>query len=152
MKHLIALIAILVAIAVASVVMQPAKANVPWRTDYEQARNDAVRDDQFVLLNFTGSDWCQPCMMLDREIFSEEWFAQFVEGRAALVKLDFPRHKEQSDAERERNEALAREYQIEGFPSIIILDPEGDEVARQTGFQPGAADDYRDWLQGAMSR
>jgi protein disulfide-isomerase len=53
-----------------------------------------------------------------------------------LLKIDFPRQTPQAASERERNEALAQKYRVTGFPTIVVLRPNGTEKGR-LGYRPG---------------
>jgi thioredoxin-related protein len=93
------------------------------------------------MLDFTGSDWCGWCIKLKKEVFSQEAFQEYAESELVLVELDFPRNKLQSDELKAQNQALAQKYGVRGFPTIILLSPEGELIAR-TGYRPGGAEAY----------
>src|SRR5438046_7472058 len=103
-------------------------AEVDWLTDFDAAKAKAKSDHKLVLLEFTGSDWCSYCKLMQAEIFSKPQFQEYAAKNLILVELDFPRAKAQSDAVREQNMKLASEYEIEGFPTLIILNPEEKRV------------------------
>jgi protein disulfide-isomerase len=121
-----------------------------WHIDFEAAQAEAAASGKPLLLEFTGSDWCPPCMALNREVFSQDAFAAFADESLVLVKLDFPRAKEQSEATVAQNEALAERFGIRGFPTIVLLSPEGEEIAR-TGFRRGGAASYVQHLRSLLA-
>ncbi|PYL84086.1 MAG: hypothetical protein DMF23_07360 [Verrucomicrobia bacterium] len=77
---------------------------------------------------------------MQAEIFSKPQFQDYAAKNLVLVELDFPRAKPQSDAVRKQNMKLASEYEIEGFPTLIVLDPEGKRVANFVGYMEGGPD------------
>jgi len=117
-----------------------ASAEVSWLTDYAEAKAKAKSDNKLVLLEFTGSDWCGYCKRMQAEIFSKPQFQDYAAKNLVLVELDFPRAKPQSDAVRRQNMKLASEYEIEGFPTLIVLSPEGKRVANFFGYIEGGPD------------
>jgi protein disulfide-isomerase len=107
-----------------------------WLTNYEQARSQARTENKMVLMDFTGSDWCGWCMKLKREVFSTQVFKDYADTNLVLLEVDFPRSKPQTTEQKRANEALQQQYQIEGYPTIIVLNPEGKQVGK-LGYQPG---------------
>ena len=118
-----------------------------WGTDYPAALTQAASSKKPILLEFTGSDWCPPCMKLTKTVFEQPAFEDFAKENLVLVKLDFPRGKEQSADLKAANEALAKKYQVEGFPTLILLDSAGQEVARIVGFQLRTPEAFLKWVQ-----
>lgn len=112
-----------------------------WMTDFEAAQAKAAEKAKPMLLDFTGSDWCGWCIKLKKEVFSQDAFQSYAKDELVLVEIDFPRSKEQSDEVKAQNEALAKKYGIRGFPTILLLSPEGELIGR-TGYQPGGATKY----------
>ena len=96
----------------------------------------AKTEKKMVLLDFTGSDWCGWCVKLDKEVFSKTEFKTYAKDNLVLVELDFPRGKQQSKMLKEQNEKLQKEFGIRGFPTIIVLNPEGQKVG-QLGYMEG---------------
>jgi protein disulfide-isomerase len=138
MKHLKLLC--LVSLTWSSLVLADA-AKSPWMTDFEAAK--AVAEDRGVpiLVDFTGSDWCGWCIRLTQEVFSQEAFLAFAGEHLVLLKLDFPRRTQLPQALREQNEALRVRFGVRGFPTIVLLDAEGTEMAR-TGYREGGPEAY----------
>ena len=115
--------------------------NKAWKTDFEATLIEAKAQNKHVLVNFTGSDWCGWCIKLDKEVFNQAAFKQFANDELVLVKIDFPRKKRQTDAVKVQNEKLARKYRVHGFPTILLLSPEG-EIVGKTGYEAGGAEAY----------
>ncbi len=104
-----------------------AKAPEGWETDVEVALALAKKENKAVMLEFTGSDWCPPCMMMAKKVFSKKEFVDAASKDFVLVHLDFPN----GDPElKKKNQPLAEKYKIEGFPTVILLDSEGKEFER----------------------
>lgn len=117
-----------------------------WKTNFEAALAEAKDQDKHVLVDFTGSDWCGWCIKLDEEVFSQEPFKQFAKDKLVLVEIDFPRGKEQSEEVKAQNKELAEKYGVRGFPTIMILSPDG-KLVRQTGYKPGGPEAYVDHIK-----
>jgi thioredoxin-related protein len=117
----------------------PETANVEkpdWLTDFEKAQAQARAQNKALLINFTGSDWCPPCLMLEREVFKQPEFTEYAAKNLVLLMVDFPRIKMQSLEERAANRKLAERYEIDGFPTIVLLDPSGKKIG-ELGYMPG---------------
>ena len=107
----------------------PAFANTleGWSTDLDKALADAKAGKKSVLVEFTGSDWCPPCIAMRKNVFSKKEFVQAASKNFILVELDFPKaDKELAD----KNKPLAEKHKIEGFPTVILLNSEGKEFNR----------------------
>lgn len=100
-------------------------AEAKWLTDFATARRMAQAEGKLMLLDFTGSDWCGWCMKLDREIFATPEFQDYAAKKLVLVKVDFPRRRDLPLAQREQNEHLAEHFDVQGFPTLVVLDAKG---------------------------
>jgi len=107
-----------------------------WLTDYTKALDQAKTQNKPVLIDFTGSDWCGWCMKLDREVFSVAQFKSYAAQKLVLLKIDFPRRKALPAAEKQQNDKLATQYGIQGYPTIVVLKPDGTK-AGELGYTPG---------------
>lgn len=141
---------VLLAVATSLVVLVAVFAGEGWLTDFEAATVKAKAENKPLLLDFTGSDWCGWCIKLKGEVFTKEAFKSYAEDELVLVELDFPRSKPQSDAVKAQNEALAQKYGIRGFPTIVLLSPEGELVGK-TGYQSGGAEKYVEHLKTLLA-
>jgi thioredoxin-related protein len=117
-----------------------------WLTDLDAGLKAAAEAKKHVMVEFTGSDWCPPCMKMHKEIFSQEDFVKKASEKFILVKLDFPNKKEQSEEEKKANQAAAEKFGIKGFPTVLILDSEGKEVDKQVGYSGAGLDGFLEWL------
>src|SRR4051812_1786802 len=90
-----------------------------WMTDFDKAKTEAKASNKFILLNFSGSDWCSPCIRMHKEIFASDTFSKYAASNLLLVNADFPRLRKNqlSKEQTEKNDALADKYNHEGkFP------------------------------------
>ena len=115
----------------------------PWLTDFEEAKKIAQQKHQLILVNFSGSDWCGPCIRLHKEIFDSEAFQGIAKDQLVMVNADFPRLKKNqlSKAQQEQNEKLADRYNSAGnFPSTVLVNAEGKVLKIWDGYpKQGAA-------------
>ncbi len=118
--------------------VQPTPTASLWSTDYEVAMRRAVQEKKPVLLDFTGSDWCIWCKRLDAEVFSQKPFIDYARDHLILVAIDFPEKKPQSDAEKRRNDELSKRFDVDGYPTVILLSSAGRVLGR-TGYMEGGA-------------
>ncbi len=94
-----------------------------WGTDYAKARQTAKEKNLPILIFFTGSDWCPPCKMLDKNVVSKKEFTEYLAKNVIPLYADYPRQREQSDAQKRHNAMLASQFKIEAFPTMVLLNP-----------------------------
>jgi len=115
-----------------------------WFTDLEEATQEATANNKKIILVFQGSDWCAPCIKLDREIWSNEEFKSYAKNNFVMLKADFPKKKKNAlpKEQQEKNNALAEKYNKNGyFPFVVILDKSGN-VLGETGYLKMSPADY----------
>ena len=84
-----------------------------------------------LLLEFTGSDWCGWCQLTDRQVFGQDEWKAWAATSIVLAAVDFPADESLvPEKYRERNETLSRKYDAHGFPTFVLLSPEGEEIGR----------------------
>jgi protein disulfide-isomerase len=132
-QNLIVPIAVIFALSSASC----ARADEAWATDYKKAQQQAKASHKLLLLDFTGSDWCGFCFQLDRAILSQTQFKDYATKNLVLMEVDFPARKAQGVETRRQNLELKQRYQVEGFPTLIVLNGEGKTVWRCDGLYMG---------------
>lgn len=120
--------------------------------DYEAALAQAAKENKFVLLDFTGSDWCPPCKMMEKEVFSTEEFATFAAKNLVVVKLDFSPTGAKPGKFKDQHNYLAQRFQIQVFPTFVLLDPKGSPVAYEKGYQPGGAASFIKWVEATRQK
>jgi thioredoxin-related protein len=111
-----------------------------WMSDFDDARVLATKHQKPILLNFSGSDWCLPCIRLRKDVFETEEFKAYASENLVLVNADFPRQKKNKlPAESvQKNERLAERYNPDGqFPLTILLSADGKILKQWVGEQPG---------------
>lgn len=140
---------LLPAICLSILALSTSHAAEGWNTDYQAALAQAKKENKKVMLNFTGSTWCPPCMKLAKDTFSKPEFKEFAEANLALVDLDFPVNQMQASAQ---NKELAQQYEIRGFPTLILLDSHGKEITRHVGFLPGGPNGFIAWVNDARAK
>jgi thioredoxin-related protein len=116
-----------------------------WETDFDTALKTAREKNKLVLLSFSGSDWCAPCIQTKREYFESESFIKMAKENLVLVNADFPRRKKnQLSAEQtKKNEALAEKYNKEGnFPYTLLLDANGKIIKSWKGKPDAPVDEW----------
>ncbi len=118
-----------------------------WLTDLGKAQAQAKQGNKLILMDFNGSDWCPPCMALRKQVFSSPEFQKFASQNLVLVDVDFPHAKEQSEALKKTNEALAEKFGVDGFPTVVVLASNGKELDKTTGYQGETAKEFIARLQ-----
>jgi protein disulfide-isomerase len=121
---------------------QVAAAEGEWMTDLAKAREKAKTEKKLVLVDFTGSDWCPPCRALHKNVFSSPEFKEFAGKNLVLVEVDFPRKKEQTEQLKKANRELAKKYDIDGYPTVIVFDSSGKQLDKKVGYSGASAKDY----------
>ncbi len=110
--------------------------SINWETDFEKARQTAKNSNKLIILNFSGSDWCGPCIRMHKEIFGSSAFTSFASENLVMVNADFPRlRKNQLPAEQQsKNDKLADIYNKQGkFPMTLLLNADGKVLKEWEG-------------------
>jgi thioredoxin-related protein len=118
-----------------------------WSTDLDKALEKAKTENKALLVEFTGSDWCPPCIAMRKNVFSKKEFVDAASKNFILVELDFP--KGDKDL-KEKNQPFAEKYKIEGFPTVILLNSEGKEFNRFFASQYPKTDEFLKHLDEAL--
>ena len=129
------------------IAFQAAAAEQEWMTDLAKAQEKAKVEKKLVLVDFTGSDWCPPCRALHKNVFTSSEFNEFAAKNLVLVEVDFPRKKEQTDQLKKTNRELAKKYEIDGYPTVIVFDSNGKQLDKKVGYSGASAKDYITQLQ-----
>jgi thioredoxin-related protein len=120
-------------------------ANVTWLGDFSDAKLEASKSHKLILINFSGSDWCGPCIRERKEILENDAFTNYASDHLVLVRADFPRQKKNqlSKEQTKRNELLADKYNPDGkFPYTLLVDENGKILKDWDGFPNEAAEQF----------
>src|ERR1039458_9663377 len=119
---------ILITMLAATVFWQVNAAENNWPTDLPKAQAQAKAENKIVLMDFTGSDWCPWCIKFKKEVLDTAEFQEYAAQNAVLVELDYPHKKVQSGELKEANAALKAQYDIHGYPTLVVLNKDGKEI------------------------
>jgi thioredoxin-related protein len=120
-----------------------------WQTDFQAAQDHARAQQKNLLVTFTGSDWCPWCKKLTAQVFDKPPFLAAARKQFILVNIDFPHEKKLPGELKEQNGKLARKYGVYVFPSVLLLKPDGELIAR-TGYSSVGPEKYNQQLAGLM--
>jgi len=126
-----------------------------WLTDITLAKEIATQENKLILLNFSGSDWCAPCIKMKRDVFESEVFKHFAEENLVLLRADFPRLKKNQPAKEQvqHNEALAEKYNPHGkFPFTVLLDAKGTVIEEWDGYANQTPDVFVSELENIIRK
>jgi thioredoxin-related protein len=133
---LAALLAALLAGSAAASIVPATEGAAPgeWTMDFDAAKALSAETGLPMILNFTGSDWCGWCKIMDAQVFSQDAWMAHAKDHFVLVWIDFPRDKslvpEKFVA---ANEALMQRFGVQGFPTYFIVDSDGETILGQAG-------------------
>ncbi|WP_333809833.1 thioredoxin family protein [Flavobacterium sp.] len=115
-----------------------------WNYNFEEAKKIAAEQDKNIIIVFSGSDWCAPCIKLDKNIWQSDTFKKEAAKQWIIVRADFPRKKanELPKEQMDRNRKLADKFNPDGsFPLVVILDNNG-KVLGKMGFKNVSPEEY----------
>lgn len=118
-----------------------------WQTDFTTAQKQAKEQNKLIFLNFSGSDWCGPCIMFRKQVLEDEIFKQFADTHLILINADFPRQKKNqlSKEQQKANGLLADKYNKKGlFPLTVLLNADGKILKTWEGKPKGETSDFID--------
>jgi thioredoxin-related protein len=123
--------------------------NSDWGHNYKEALEAAKKEHKLILINFSGSDWCGPCIRLHKEVFVMEDFVKIANEHLVLVNADFPRYKKNqlTAAQQKLNDELADKYNSKGlFPYTVLVDENGNLLKDWEGF-PASPSEFIEDIQ-----
>lgn len=116
-----------------------------WHYNVDEAKQIALKEHKHILLTFSGSDWCGPCIRMHKEIFESQVFRQMADEELVLVQADFPRMKKNQlpAAQQKLNNAAADRYNPQGkFPYTLLLDANGKILRVWDGFPNATPEEF----------
>jgi thioredoxin-related protein len=124
-----------------------------WHYNLEEAKQIAKKEHRHILLNFSGSDWCGPCIRMHDEIFESKAFEELADSQLVLVNADFPRNKKNQLSKRQQqiNNAMADLYNSQGkFPFTLLLDSNGKVLKQWDGVPNESPDAFAMELRNSI--
>lgn len=128
------------------------EAPIPWVKVWADAKAQAKKENKDLFIDFTGSDWCGWCKKLEHEVFSKKAFLDVATKKFVFVFLDFPRAEDLRAlvADPELNQKLSQDYEVGGYPTIVLATAEGMPYAK-TGYEAGGPAAYLPLLDGLQA-
>ncbi len=120
-----------------------------WTTNLESALALAKQNKKFVMAQFTGSDWCPPCIMMQKAVFSKSSFTRLVPKKFILVKIDIPRSNKAMSL---KNGKVMRNYNVTGVPTILLFGDDGKEFSRFGASQYPTVEGFIDKLSAELKK
>lgn len=111
-----------------------ATSDIGWTESYDGALAQAKSEKKLVLADFTGSDWCHYCVQLRREVLNKPEFMTWAASHAVLLEVDYPRRKVQANDTKAQNERLKSQFNIDGYPTVVVMNADGKEIGRIVGY------------------
>jgi thioredoxin-related protein len=125
-----------------------------WNSSLDKAKAVASKDHKYILLNFSGSDWCGPCIRLHKEFFDTDTFSKLADSNLVLVNADFPRQKKNQLAKdiQKQNEQLAEQYNSRGaFPYTLLLDANGKILKSWDGLPKEKPEEFTNEIKAIVN-
>ena len=133
----------LVLLCLVSLVSSISAAEKGWLVDWDAAKKKAVAEDKDIFIEFTGSDWCQPCINFKKMVLDTNAFKSGVSESFILLKLDSPSDKsKQTKKEIEQYRKLSAEFKVTSVPTVVLTDASGRPFVRMTGYGGQGPDAY----------
>lgn len=104
------------------------------REDFDKALADAEKEGKILMLHFSGSDWCPPCKALHKLVIDTKEFKKYANEKLTYVlsdwdKMRMPKSKDFA----KQHAALIEQLQIEGFPTIVLINPKTKKAEKLLG-------------------
>jgi len=123
-----------------------------WQETYAEALALSAEENKPIVLVFAGSDWCAPCIKLDKGIWQSKEFKKYSKENYILYKADFPRKKKNqlSEALTKQNATLADRFNSQGhFPLVLVLNSK-ETVLGKMGYKKGTPENYISLLNNCL--
>jgi len=135
----------LAVIALASV----ATARDGWMDDVDKALTKAKKENKAVMVEFTGSDWCHWCKVMEKQVFSKKSFNKEASKNFILVSIDLPKNDSKL---RKKNKPVVKKYRVKGWPTVILFGAKGKEFHRFPGAQFQTVDKFLTHLSEELEK
>ena len=106
-----------------------------WIPTYKEALKKSRKEKKLVLIYFTGSDWCGPCKVLDKDLFQTKKFKYLADKNLILLEVDIPRRIDLLSPKKMRhNKIIQKKYKVRSFPTLMIVNHKGIKIAEKKGY------------------
>ena len=106
-----------------------------WMPTYKEALKKSRKEKKPILIYFTGSDWCGPCKVLDRDLFHTSKFKALSDKELILLEVDIPRRVDIiSPKKMKDNKIIQKKYKVKAFPTLMIVNHRGKKIAEKKGY------------------
>ena len=126
-----------------------ATAGQGWMTDIDAALAKGKTEKKAVMVEFTGSDWCPPCIMMHKKVFSKKAFTEAASKKYILVVIDIP--NKDPDLKK-KNSLVLEKYKVSGVPTVILFDDDGKEFSRFSASQFPSVDTFLTQIDSALEK
>lgn len=120
-----------------------------WLGNYKEALDSAKAQNKPLLIYFSGSDWCKPCVVLEKEVFHTDTFQNYAKENLILLRADFPRYMKTKLSKElvAHHKKLAKKYNKKNlFPLVVIVNPK-EKVLLESGYRKNTAAEYINYLE-----
>ncbi len=121
-----------------------------YLTNFEAGKKKAAAENKNLLVKFTGSDWCPPCIKLNKDVFAKKSFQTGIEKDFVVVVLDFPEKKKLPEDAAAANKKVAKKYKINSYPTVMLMDSKGKVFKSMSGYNGGGAKAYLAGIQSSL--
>ena len=114
-----------------------------FSSSWEKVLSQCEINNKPILLVFSGSDWCGPCIRLDNEVWQTPEFRVFAKQNLNMYRADFPKRKANklNDELMAVNIQLAEKYNPKGyFPLVVLI--QSNKVLATMGYEKIGAQGY----------
>ena len=124
----------------------------PWFADLAAAQAQAKATGRPLLVVFSGSDWCKPCVQFEQEVFAQPAFAAYARPRLVLAHFDYPRlpQHQPSAGQAALNRVAGAQLNPGGdFPLAVLVSATGQVLAR-SGYVAGGPPAFAAYLESVL--
>ena len=122
--------------------------------EYDKKALDAAKKDgKYVLLEVSGADWCPPCQMMRKFVLKTREFIKYAGEKLHVVVADFDRYGEPKNKKfSAKHKAILEKFDIRGFPTLIIIAPDGKVVDTIVGLQVRSPQELVSRIESSKTR
>jgi len=124
--------------------------HLQWHENFNEAAQISASTGKPMFVLFTGSDWCTWCIKLENESLATNEFVQQLGDKLVFVKLDFPARGVVPPQLKQINDGLKSKYGITSFPTVLLLDPQQNQIG-VTGYKDGGGAGYAEHIKKMLS-